>query len=84
MANNAQDMQDFESVQARLDEIVRTVADEDLPLDAALDLYEEAVSLGMRASDLLEEGIVVPEDADESVADAEGAAAAADVPSADE
>ena len=84
MANNAQDMQDFESVQARLDEIVRTVADEDLPLDAALDLYEEAVSLGMRASDLLEEGIVVPEDADESVADAEGAAAAADALSADE
>ena len=84
MANNAQDMQDFESVQARLDEIVRTVADEDLPLDAALDLYEEAVSLGMRASDLLEEGIVVPEDADESAADAEGAATAADAPSADE
>ena len=84
MANNAQDMQDFEAVQARLDEIVRTVADEDLPLDAALDLYEEAVSLGMRASDLLEEGIVVPEDADESVADAEGAAAAADALSADE
>lgn len=62
MAKNVQDLQDFETVQARLDEIVKAVADEDIPLDDALDLYEEAVSLGMRASDLLEEGIEVPED----------------------
>ena len=63
MPNSARDMQSFEDVQARLDQIVAAVADEDLPLDQALDLYEEAVSLGMRASDLLEDGIEVDEEA---------------------
>ncbi len=47
----------FESVQGRLDEIVAEVSNEDLSLDDALNLYEEAVGLGLRASDLLEEGI---------------------------
>ena len=47
----------FESVQGRLDEIVDAVGNDDLSLDEALNLYEEAVGLGLRASDLLEEGI---------------------------
>jgi exodeoxyribonuclease VII small subunit len=47
----------FESVKERLDQIVEAVSDEELPLDEALSLYEEAVGLGLRASDLLEEGI---------------------------
>lgn len=47
----------FESVQSRLDEIVDAVGKDDLSLDDALNLYEEAVGLGLRASDLLEEGI---------------------------
>lgn len=47
----------FESVKERLAEIVDAVSDDDLPLDQALSLYEEAVGLGLRASDLLEEGI---------------------------
>lgn len=47
----------FEAVKERLDEIVAAVSDESLPLDDALDLYEEAVSLGLRASDLLETDI---------------------------
>ena len=79
MAKNVQDLQDFGTVQARLDEIVKAVADEDIPLDDALDLYEEAVSLGMRASDLLEEGIEIPEDeepADDAVASADASASA--------
>ena len=41
----------------RLDEIVAAVSDDALPLDDALALYEEAVSLGLRASDLLEQDI---------------------------
>lgn len=36
----------FEEVKKRLDEIVDAVADDDLPLDDALKLYEEAVQLG--------------------------------------
>lgn len=53
---------EFEAVKARLEEIARAVDDENLPLDDALDLYEEAVKLGLQASNLLEVGIVVEED----------------------
>ncbi len=55
MASNNYDS--FEDVKARLDEIVEAVSDDSLPLDDALALYEEAVSLGLRASDLLEQNI---------------------------
>ena len=53
---------DFAAVKTRLAEIAEAVSDESLPLDEALDLYEEAVALGLQASDLLETGIVVPAD----------------------
>lgn len=49
----------FESVKTRLDEIVEAVGSDDMPLDDALALYEEAVTLGLRASDLLEENIAM-------------------------
>lgn len=52
---------EFEAVKARLEEIANTVDDENLSLDEALDLYEEAVKLGLQASDLLETGIVIEE-----------------------
>ena len=45
----------------RLEEIVEAVSDESIPLDDALDLYEEAVELGMRVSDVLEDDIEVDE-----------------------
>lgn len=48
---------EFGEVKARLDEIVEAVSSEDISLDDALELYEEAVKLGMRASSLLEEKI---------------------------
>ena len=48
---------EFEAVKKRLEEIVHAVDDDDLPLDDALDLYEEAVKLGLKASSLLEVGI---------------------------
>ncbi len=47
----------FEEVKERLDEILDSVNDENIGLDEALALYEEAVGLGLRASDLLEEGV---------------------------
>lgn len=47
----------FEAVKVRLDEIVDAVSDDGLALDDALALYEEAVGLGLRASDLLEDNI---------------------------
>ena len=59
MSDNAQ-QPGFESVKARLAEIAEAVDDEGLSLDDALDLYEEAVALGLQASDLLETGIEAP------------------------
>ena len=53
---------DFESVKKRLEEIADAVDDESLPLDDALDLFEEAVSLGLKVSDFVEEGIVVEDE----------------------
>ena len=62
---------DFESVKTRLAEIAEAVDDDSLSLDKALDLYEEAVAIGLAASDLLETGIAAPEEeasaADEAV-----------------
>ncbi|WP_307982556.1 exodeoxyribonuclease VII small subunit [uncultured Senegalimassilia sp.] len=77
----------FEELKGRLDEIVEAVNDKDLPLDQALSLYEEAVGLGLRASDLLEQGIdeasvqeALASDAPAELADgtAQSAASAAD------
>ena len=48
---------DFAGVKQRLEQIAEAVNDDALPLDDALDLYEEAVALGMQISDLLELGI---------------------------
>ena len=62
MGNDVQNAESFESVKNRLSEIADTVADENLSLDDALDLYEEAVSLGLKASDLLEVGIGLPDE----------------------
>ena len=62
MSNSEQQQPDFESVKTRLAEIADAVDDENLSLDDALDLYEEAIALGLKASDLLETGVVIPEE----------------------
>lgn len=69
---------EFEKAKTRLEEIARAVDDENLSLDEALDLYEEAVKLGLQASNLLDIGIVVEEEPAEGEAAAEGEGAAAD------
>ena len=46
--------------------------DDELPLDDALALYEEAVALGLRASDMLEENIEAQRALDEADAAPEG------------
>ncbi|MBO4352252.1 MAG: exodeoxyribonuclease VII small subunit [Eggerthellaceae bacterium] len=69
-------LDDFEAIKLRLEEIVTAVSDENIPLDDALDLYEEAVELGMRISDVLEDGIEVDAAAiDQPVASASSVAA---------
>ena len=49
-----QNAQTFSQIRSRLDEIATQVRGDDIPLDAALDLYDEAVKLGMKATELLE------------------------------
>lgn len=68
-----EEQSEFATVKARLEEIANAVDDEGISLDEALDLYEEAVSLGLHASDLLEVGISPDEGSD-----AEGGAPAPD------
>ena len=48
--------EDFGSAKRRLEQIADAVADDAMPLDEVLDLFEEAVALGMQISDLLEVG----------------------------
>lgn len=64
---------EFEAVKTRLAEIADAVDDESLSLDEALDLYEEAVKLGLQASNLLEVGIVVEDEAEADSQDEAGA-----------
>jgi len=83
MSNDQQPL-DFKSVKSRIAEIAEEVDDDSLSLDAALDLYEEAVALGLKASDLLEVGITPEDEAEAAGADdaalpsGEAAAAKAD------
>lgn len=55
MSNEEQ--KSFEEVKTRLDEIVEMVSDDDILLDNVLDLYEEAIKLGMQVSARLEDNI---------------------------
>ena len=48
------DREAFTQIRDRLDEIATQVRGDDMPLDVALDLYDEAVKLGMKATELLE------------------------------
>lgn len=70
MADDSAQHRSFSEVNDRLKEIADAVADEQMPLDDALDLFEEAVGLGMRASSLLEDNLEAapdaPQDADAS------------------
>ena len=64
MSDAAREREGFEPVKARLQEIAEAVGNDDMPLDEALDLFEEAVALGMRVSDLIELDVDVDEAAE--------------------
>lgn len=49
--------QEFGVVKQRLETIAEAVENPDMPLEEALDLFEEAVALGLKVGDLLETGI---------------------------
>ena len=47
----------FADIKSRLNEIADQVSNTELPLEEALTLYEEAVNLGLQATNLLEDDI---------------------------
>lgn len=70
----------FEDVHERLSEIVDEVSAEDISLDDALKLYEEAVKLGLSACDLSEQDLdafLATEEEGESSSAEEGGASTA-------
>ncbi len=71
MSTPDEQVSDFPHIKARLDGIAEQVNDESLSLDEVLKLYEEAVSLGLKASSLLEQEVLdsseeIPEDTEGS------------------
>ncbi len=65
-----EDAGSFSSVKERLNEIVDEISSEDISLDDALTLYEEAVKLGLAACDLSEADLSEVENTDEALNDA--------------
>jgi len=57
----------YAEVKSRLDQIVEAVQDENISLDEALSLYEEAIKIGSRVSDLIEQDISLDIEAAEQV-----------------
>ncbi len=51
----AESYDNFSAIKERLDLIVDQVSADDMPLEQALSLYEEAVKLGVRVSALIED-----------------------------
>ena len=51
---DASNNQTFSDIRDRLEDIATQVRGDDLSLDSALDLYDEAVRLSMKATELLE------------------------------
>ena len=58
--------QTFTEIRDRLEDIAAQVKGDDVSLDTALDLYDEAVKLGMQATELLESMNDVSEASDDA------------------
>ena len=78
--DTASTQQDFGVVKQRLEYIADAVGNEDMPLEEALDLFEEAVALGMKVGDLLEVGL---DDAEEAASAEKDGAQEGDVAAAE-
>ena len=78
--DNIDNIHTFAEARSRLEEIVALVKDKDLSLEKSLDLYEEAIALGNRCADLIDdtdfsaEELAVFEDGRGEAAPAEDAA----------
>lgn len=53
------ELKDYENIEGRLKEIEEKITTENLDMDESLELYEEAVNLGMKASQTIENNVLV-------------------------
>lgn len=53
------ELQEYENIEGRLKEIEEKITNENLDMDESLELYEEAVNLGMKASQTIENNVLV-------------------------
>lgn len=53
------ELQEYENIEGRLKEIEEKITTENLDMDQSLELYEEAVNLGMKASQTIENNVLV-------------------------
>lgn len=56
------ELKEYEKIESRLKEIEHTITTENLDMDESLKLYEEAVDLGMKASQTIENNVLVNND----------------------
>ena len=54
MDNRPEDQSSYLRVKSHLDEIAKQIRSKDVPLEKALDLYEEAIRLGNSCADLID------------------------------
>ena len=73
------DPHDLKAVKSRLDQIIEAVSDESIPLDDALSFYEEAVKLGMKATEIMEADLLGRDDEADAASD-QGAPSKTDAP----
>ena len=52
------EVKDYEKIEGRLKEIEEKISSEKLDMDESLKLYEEAVDLGMKASQTIEKNVL--------------------------
>ena len=74
-----EDAGEFQQLKSRLEQIAAAVDGDDVSLDEALDLYEEAVGLGLQAINLLDVDITAQEEQQARMLE-EGADALVDAP----
>ena len=56
------ELKEYEQIEGRLKEIEQKITTENLDMDESLELYEEAVNLGMKASQTIENNVLVNND----------------------
>lgn len=57
-AGEQREMKEYDNIENRLKEIEDKVVNNELDLDESLELYEEAVNLGMKASQTIENNVL--------------------------